>query len=182
MRGAAGAPPHVKRPRLRHATYALVAGMLLGWLLLLRPTALGGPASYVFVTGVSMEPTLRTGDLVVLHEADAYAPGDVVAFRVPEGQPGEGALVIHRIVGGSADTGFVMQGDNVRAPDDWHPAGSDVVGRQWFHVPGAGTVVAWIRQPAVFASLMAGAVVFFVVLGGGGSAPVRRRPAEIAHD
>lgn len=159
-----------------------MAGLLLGWLIVLRPTALGGPASYVFVTGVSMEPALETGDLVVLHQADAYAPGDIVAFRVPEGEPGGGALVIHRIVGGSSESGFVMQGDNVPVPDDWRPVGRDIIGRQWFHVPGAGTIVAWIRQPAAFASLMAGVVVFVIVLGGGRPAVARRRLPEPAHD
>jgi signal peptidase I len=159
-----------------------MAGLMLGWLVLLRPTALGGPASYVFVTGVSMEPALQTGDLVVLHGADAYAAGDVVAFRVPEGEPGGGALVIHRIVGGSAESGFVMQGDNVPVPDDWRPIARDIIGRQWFHVTGAGTLVAWIRQPVAFASLMAGAVVFFIILGGGRPAGARRRAPELAHD
>ena len=58
---------------------------------------LGGPASYVIVSGHSMEPTLYTGDLVVVHQRDEYSVGDMVAFEI-EG----GSQVIHRIVGGSA--------------------------------------------------------------------------------
>jgi hypothetical protein len=34
-------------------------------------------------------------------------------------------------------------------------------------VSGAGRVVAWLRQPGVFAPLVAGLVVFFILLGGG---------------
>jgi signal peptidase I len=150
---------------LRHIGLLLTIAAMAAWFVVLRPTALGGPASYIFVSGVSMQPTLESGDLVVLQHAEAYAVGDVVAFEIAEG-PGAGSLVIHRIVGGSADEGFVMQGDNKPAPDEWHPTEDQVAGRLWLHLPAAGSAVAWLRQPAVFASLLAGLVVFFIVLGG----------------
>jgi signal peptidase len=158
---------------------ALTFAVVAVWAVVLRPTALGGPASYIFVSGVSMEPTLETGDLVVLQASDDYATGDIIAFRVPDGSPGAGSLVIHRIVGGSPDVGFVMQGDNKPAPDEWRPTGDLVAGRIWLHVPGAGAIVAWLRQPAVFASLAAGLVVFLIVLGGASARPPR---AEIPAD
>ncbi len=144
-----------------------IACLVIVWFLVLRPTALGGPASYIFVSGSSMLPTLETGDLVLLQHADDYAEGDIIAFQVPEGSPGAGSLVIHRIVGGNGEDGFVMQGDNKPAPDDWRPTQDLVEGRLWLHVSGAGRVVAWLRQPGVFAPLVAGLVVFFILLGGG---------------
>jgi signal peptidase len=167
--------------RTRHLGLLLVAIGLAAWFVALRPTALGGPASYIFVSGTSMEPTLATGDLVVLQRGDRYAIGDIIAFEVPDGQPGAGALVIHRIVGGSADEGFVMRGDNKPAPDEWRPTEDRVAGRLWLRVPGAGAAVATLRQPAVFASVLAGLVVFFIVLGGG-ERPQRREPASGAVD
>ena len=154
---------------------ALVVALAAAWAVTLRPTSLGGPASYVFVSGVSMLPTLESGDLVVLHEAERYAPGDVIAFRVPEGAPGAGALVIHRIVGGSAAEGFVMRGDNKSVADEWRPDADDVAGRLTVRLPGAGTVLAWLRQPGVFAPLLAGLAVAFVMLGGG-ERPKRKQP------
>lgn len=163
----------------RHTlTFVIGLAALAAWFVLLRPTALGGPASYIFVSGVSMQPTLETGDLVLLREADAYAAGDIVAFRTPEDGPGGGALVIHRIVGGDATSGFVMQGDNKSAPDEWRPTPDDIAGRLWVRLPGMGPVVAWVQQPTVFASLMAGLVVFFVMLGGGTGRPARRPSPE----
>lgn len=151
----------------RHLGALLVVALVAAWFVTLRPTALGGPASYIFVSGVSMQPTLETGDLVILQESDAYANGDVVAFEIPEGAPGAGSLVIHRIIGGSGDDGFVMKGDNKAAPDDWRPTTDQIHGRLWIHLSGAGTAVAWLRQPGVFASLLAGLVVFLILLGGG---------------
>jgi signal peptidase I len=165
---------------LRHIGLLLTIAAIAAWFVVLRPTALGGPASYIFVSGESMEPTLETGDLVVLQHADDYAVGDVIAFEIPEGSPGAGALVIHRIIGGSADAGFVMQGDNKRAPDEWQPTEDLVAGRLWVHIPGAGNAVAWLKQPAIFGSAAAALVVFFIVLGGDDKKPQRRR--EVAVD
>jgi signal peptidase len=152
--------------KLSHVVTVLAFAALAAWAIFLRPTALGGSASYIFVNGVSMEPTLVTGDLVVLQREDEYGPGDIVAYHVPEGQPGAGALVIHRIIGGSATHGFVVQGDNKPAPDDWHPTPDLIEGAMWLRAPGVGAVIAWLRTPTVFAPLAAGITVFFVLLSG----------------
>ena len=83
------------------------------WLLLFRPTYLGGPATYVIVNGKSMEPTFYTGDLAMVRQQDSYAVGDIVAFEVESSEGyrvADGGIVIHRIISGSAPEGFVMQG------------------------------------------------------------------------
>ncbi|HSL33972.1 MAG TPA: signal peptidase I [Candidatus Limnocylindrales bacterium] len=164
-------------PRLRDVPLFFGVAVLAAWFVLLRPTSLGGPAGYLWVNGTSMEPTLASGDLVVVRQQGAYGPGDIVGFRVPDGEPGAGALVIHRIVGGSASDGFVTQGDNKPRPDEWRPTGADVVGAQWFVLPGAGPAITFVRQPAVFAALAAAAVVFLVMAGG--TNDVRRRAVGV---
>jgi signal peptidase len=140
--------------------------MVLAWLVFLRPVWLGGPAGYAVVSGRSMQPTLHVGDLVLTHKQGAYAAGDVVVFRVPEGEPGAGGKVIHRIVGGSADEGFVVQGDNKNAPDIWHPTKHDIVGKMWFSVPRAGYILAFLHGPLQLAGLASGFAVFLVLTGG----------------
>lgn len=140
--------------------------MLLGWFLLFRPTVLGGPASYVIVSGQSMAPTLQGSDLAVLQKRSDYRPGDIIAFRVPEGQPGEGFLVVHRIVGGSAEDGFVMQGDNKEQSDLWRPNADDIEGRMWFSVPGGGRLLVRLLEPLTV-GLLAGGLGMLTVLGGG---------------
>jgi len=129
---------------------SLLVAMCLTWVLLLRPGFLGGPASYIMVSGVSMEPTLRSGDLVVVRKQESYTTGDLVAFDV------KGGVVIHRIVGGSAEEGFVVQGDNKRRPDSWRPRAEQVRGSMWFRAPGGGRAIAFLRQPLVLAALLAG--------------------------
>ena len=113
----------------------VAAGIL--WAAELRPERLGGTTDYVMVQGVSMLPTYRSGDLVLVRPAAGYGVGDIVAYRVPAGEVGAGLTVIHRIVGGSAARGFITKGDNNADVDDWHPKGSDVEGAPWF-VPETG--------------------------------------------
>jgi signal peptidase I len=126
-----------------------------------------------------MLPTLKTGDFVVVQKEDHYEEGEILAYRVPHGEPGAGAIVIHRLIGGSPDAGFVLQGDNKPAPDDWHPTRANVVGKLWFAIPGAGKYLQLLRNPTLFAPLAAGIVVFLILLGGGSSGKHRpeRRPA-----
>jgi signal peptidase I len=122
----------------------------LAWLLLLRPAALGGPASYIIVSGTSMQPTLESGDLVVVRRQRAYATGDVVAFRTAQGN------VIHRIIGGSPAEGYLLQGDNRNHVDDWRPGVDDVLGRQWLHLPTGGKALLMLQQPYFMAALAGG--------------------------
>jgi signal peptidase len=135
----------------------LLFGVLaIAWFVLLRPVALGGPASYVIVSGVSMEPRLHTGDLVIAHAEATYAVGDVVAYHIPPGYPAAGTLVIHRIVGGSPDRGFVVRGDNKDTADPWRPTPANVVGREWIAFPGSGRLFLALRTPAVLGLLVGG--------------------------
>ena len=94
--------------RARYLITVASVALVVTWFFLLRPAFLGGPASYVMVSGVSMEPTLYSGDLAVVRKQGSYGTGDIVAFIVAEGEPGEKAIVIHRIVGGTAEAGFLM--------------------------------------------------------------------------
>jgi signal peptidase I len=137
--------------------------LAIGWAVFLRPTALGGPATYVVVSGTSMEPTLHSGDLVVLRAVDHYDTGDVVTYHVPVGSPGAGDLVIHRITGGDADTGFTTRGDNRDRADDWTPTATEIGGRSWFMVPAAGRWLAHLANPALLAAVLGGLTAALVV-------------------
>lgn len=139
------------------------AGILVAWVVLLRPASLGGQATWIVVRGSSMLPTYRTGDLVIVRAGSDYRVGDVVAYRVPAGEIGAGHVVIHRLTAGDPTAGFVVQGDNNGAPDPWRPRASDVVGRAWITVPGGGRLFSWIHQPAVIGGLAAALVVMVIV-------------------
>ncbi len=175
-------PPRARRreDRLLHRTrrlYRVLAPWMavasaLVWFVALRPVALGGPAGYVVVAGTSMQPLYRTGDLVITWRADSYRSGDVVAFGVPDST----ATVIHRIVGGDAEAGYVLRGDNKPEDDLWRPTPEDVVGKAVVHVPYVGTAATLLRSQTTLAAL-AGVFAFMAVTtpGRGDSASGSRK-------
>ena len=132
---------------------AIGIALAAAWAVTLRPTTLGGPATYVVVRGDSMLPDFHSGDLVVLQTASRYGTGDVVGYRVPDGEIGAGHVVVHRIV----------EGDNNPAPDPWVPRARDIAGKVWLLVPGLGTVIVVAHQPVVAGALAVSLLVMWVV-------------------
>jgi signal peptidase I len=152
---------------LRALSLLVCACLAAAWFVFLRPQSFGGPAAYVLTAGTSMRPTLSDGDLVVLRRASRYRKGEIIAYRVPAGDPAAGSRVIHRIVGGSARGGYVVQGDNKRFPDPWHPKPGNIVGAEWFTIPQVGTLFWLLRSPLTLASVAAGVVFAALALGPG---------------
>lgn len=148
---------------LRVGSLGLVVAIVAFWVAILRPVSLGGPTGYTIVSGRSMEPTLRNGDLVVTFRQGSYAVGDVVVYEIPASEPGAGVQVIHRVVGGSEVAGFVVQGDNKDGVDPWRPQVGDVVGEVRLTMPRAGLVLLFLRTPLGFA-ILAGLTTLFVAL------------------
>jgi signal peptidase I len=113
-----------------------------------------------------MVPSIQNGDLAVVRASDSYRVGDIIAYHPTDAQSTPHALVIHRIVGGSAQEGFLTQGDNRSSEDPWRPRPDHIVGSTWFILPGVGNYVARLREPLVIAPLAAGLTVFLVMWGG----------------
>ncbi len=164
---------------------ALTILAVLFWVQYLRPQSLGGRAGYVLVSGKSMLPRYHTGDLVLVERQPSYHVGELIAYRVPKGDPMAGAQVIHRIIGGDAQHGFGVKGDNRTAPDVWRPKPGDIVGAKALRIPDAIVILQFLRSP-MFLALLAGAFVFVRVLlpsddedkqNEAGEAPAEMRPA-----
>ncbi|HKG57825.1 MAG TPA: signal peptidase I [Candidatus Limnocylindrales bacterium] len=152
-------------PRARRvAGIVAFAAFLAVWIVVLRPQAIGGPALYIVVRGSSMLPTYENGDLVVVQAAPLYDVGDVVAYRVPDGEIGEGHVIVHRLTGADEGSGFLVTGDNNNAPDPWRPKAIDIAGKAWVSVHGVGRLVAFIHQPVVAGALGAALAVSIVLL------------------
>lgn len=164
--------PRPLRPmkKILHTAPSAVAGLLLvgaAWLLL-APAELGGATRYAVVEGVSMEPGLSRGDLVLVRGGSESEVGDAVLYR----DPTLGVRVLHRVI--AKENGrLVLKGDANDFVDDARPRPSDVVGSYWFSIPRAGSVLAWLQHP-VHAALLAFALTL-VALAGGGAA---RTPTE----
>lgn len=140
---------------------------------------MGSHLGITIVVGNSMEPALESGDLVVTRKQPNYAISDVIVYRIPAGEPGEGARVIHRITGGTAD-GFETAGDHREGVDLWRPSVDDVVGSPVLTIPGGGLAILWLRSPLVLGALVAAAAFWFALTLPASDLPPKppERPAD----
>lgn len=129
------------------------------------PSQLGGRASYVITDGISMLPNFRANGLVIAQAGHDYQVGQVVAYHNRQ----LGAVVMHRIVARQGDR-YVFKGDNNDFRDSYHPTESELVGKEWVYLPGFGRYLLMLREPQVFA-----AVVALIALVSFGNAPPKRR-------
>lgn len=136
--------------------------ILVVWMIMVRPVALGGDTVYVVVSGQSMYPTYESGQLVVGRKQKQYRVGDVVAYGIPKGEVGHGAKVIHRIIEARRDGTYRTQGDNRDFPDMWRPSAKDIDGKIVMEVPYSQHVVPRIRNVWV-AAFLAAAYAFLMV-------------------
>lgn len=126
----------------------LVGALVVGWFL--WPSSLGGCTTLTIVSGESMEPTYYTGDLVV-SRCGPVEVGDVIVYNPPDVG---GARVIHRIVDGNAEDGWVVQGDNNDFLDPWNPKAEQILGSAVLHVPYVGRFAAILLSPLTWVSLL----------------------------
>jgi signal peptidase I len=134
----------------------------------LAPGKLGGSHEYAVIDGISMNPKLHAGDLVLLHPAASYAVGDVVGYHNRQ----LGRLVLHRIVGMTGDR-YVFKGDNNSFLDSYHPTRDELVGRLSVSVPTIGGLFTWLHAPHHAAITVA--IVAFLLLASGGAGVARHR-------
>jgi signal peptidase I len=106
------------------------------------PTLIGGRASYVVVSGNSMEPGFHRGDLVIVQATSIYEVGDIVTYRNAE----LNAFVIHRIIAIEQDH-YVFKGDNNSWIDTYRPTRNELIGKLWIHIPKLGKAMEWLRLP-----------------------------------
>ncbi len=124
------APGHAPRSGVLRALSSILGVLIiLGTAWLLWPVSLGGRAQFIIVQGTSMEPMYHSGDLLYARKSVNYAPGDVAVYTIPEGDPGSGALVVHRIVSEDAAGRYRFKGDNRESLDDAQPSQSYIVAK-----------------------------------------------------
>lgn len=140
----------------------------LGWFYL-APTQIGGSTSYMITHGISMEPLLHTGDLVLVRPASSYHVGEVVAYHSTLLH----TVVLHRIIS-IHDGHYTFKGENNDFIDPTHPTRALLVGRMWLHIKHGGEVLDWLHKPWVAAGLTGG-VAMLLLFGGDRQRRRRRR-------
>lgn len=148
--------------------YLSLLGTVLIWIIVaidgwyLWPTQLGGDTSIVVVSGASMEPTYVSGDLVIARTMEPSV-GDVIVYA-PAGFGG--SQIVHRIIGGSADEGWRMQGDNNDFVDPFTPKADEVKGVVLVHYSTFGRVTVLLLNPMVWAFVLLAAMILMLWYSG----------------
>lgn len=97
------------------------------------------------ITGPSMEPELKAGDLVIVKEvpAEAIAVGDVIRYRY------DNVYVLHRVIEIHDEDGaitFVTKGDNNNAIDPDPVRAEQLEGRAVLTIPKVGLLSVGLRR------------------------------------
>ena len=124
--------------------------------ILLIASAFPIPGSYkvMIVQSGSMEPTIKTGAIVVVKPSPEYKVGQIVTFK-SEGSNKK--TVTHRIVemkdkGGAI--AFVTKGDANNGTDQREIAQKEIIGEMLFSVPYLGYAIAAAKTPYGFMAMI----------------------------
>lgn len=105
----------------------------------------GGYSALIVLSG-SMEPTIMTGEVIVIHAEPEYKLRDILTYR-------DGSiLVTHRIVNVTDDT-YTTRGD-ANNTDDPPIKKSQAVGKTIFHIPYLGKAILFVQSPIGLASVL----------------------------
>lgn len=106
-------------------------------------SATGVVKARVVLTG-SMAPTINPGDVVLLASPSRLAPelGEVATYTARRFSGESVGLFTHRIIGGDAESGFIMKGDANAAPDVQRPKIADISGVVFFVIPFIGYLLS----------------------------------------
>jgi signal peptidase len=154
--------------------YVVSIGIVLGAILFVTDNnpqkSLFGYRYYTVLTG-SMEPTLSTGDIVIVKMANASEidVGDIITFNPSSDSD---AYLTHRVTQkledyeGSGVTCFKTQGDSNSAEDAFLIDSSKVIGTVTFSIPKLGYVVRFVQLKWYFVlAFVVLLIVFFKLVG-----------------
>jgi signal peptidase I len=130
-----------------HRAGLAVLAVLIIFILLLSVGPKFLPYQTYFVRSGSMEPTIGTGDMIVLTETDAddLGVGDVITFERPDKQ---GTMVTHRIdevKTGDNGRSFITKGDANSDVDGWEVPATGNGWKYSFRIPNIGYALGYLQ-------------------------------------
>jgi signal peptidase len=159
--------PHGWRRTFRGIIDAFLLLVIVSALVLFLVPELMG-AHLLVVVGRSMEPTVPMGSIVVSFpetNPDHISVGDVITFTA-EGPGVEAVLITHRVVE-VVDRGampwFRTKGDAAEVPDQVLVTPDHLIGRLWFSLPLVGYLVAFLRTPLGYMTIVGFPTSMFIV-------------------
>lgn len=112
-----------------------------------------GNYKIMVVQSGSMEPTIKTGAVIVVKPADNYQIDDVITFAGKD----EKKTTTHRIIGTEdidEKKNFVTKGDANNAEDSSRVVQENIIGKVLFSIPYIGYAVVEAKKPMGFALLI----------------------------
>ena len=106
-------------------------------------SATGYIKARIVLTG-SMLPSIAPGDIIVTGSPDRIVPevDKVITYQARRFDGSPVGIFSHRIIGGSAEAGWLVKGDSNPSPDVQQPKGADVLGVLIFTVPFLGKILS----------------------------------------
>jgi signal peptidase len=132
----------------------MMAVLSLGALLIVSLLPIAGNVKIKIVKSGSMEPTIRTGAIVVDKPETTYQVGDVVTFGADTKTQIPTTHRILAISGEGAGALLTTKGDANNAQDPVQTPVSAVHGKVLFSVPYLGYILNFARQPLGFVLLI----------------------------
>lgn len=131
--------------RILNAISWLFLGVFVATLILTAVSnlnLLGGYRSLIVQSG-SMEPTIMTGDVIIIAKANDYLKNDVITFKDEEN-----SVTTHRIYALSEDNQKIYEtkGDANRAEDDAKVLFEQIMGKVILVIPRLGYFLFFIRS------------------------------------
>jgi signal peptidase len=131
-----------------YAVFAVI--VLAAALLIVSSFPLKGNIKLLVVESGSMQPTIKTGSVIIVKPVSHYTIGDIISFGpVTKVSP----AITHRIVEMRLQTGqpvYQTRGDANNAPDIHEVPERDVLGKVVFKVPYVGYFINLLKQPFGF--------------------------------
>lgn len=146
--------------------WSIVSSLLLAVIILLFLITLSSNGNFVrgyktfLIQSGSMEPSIMTGDIVIVQENSNYMMGEVVTFINKEGR-----TVTHRIAGttgADSSTQFKTKGDANRSSDEDTVSLNNILGKVIFVVPKIGFLVAFTKTIPGFIVLIIFPALFII--------------------
>ena len=104
----------------------------------------------------SMEPSIMTGDVVVIQSQGTYFINDVISFHTSSSDNSQSRIVTHRIV--AVDQGkinkYSTKGDANRTGDEDIISDQQIIGKVVLVIPKLGYFVAFSKSPRGLIFLM----------------------------
>lgn len=119
-------------------------------LLIVSVLPITGNIKFLTVLSGSMEPTIKTGSIVLVKPTSEYKIGDVITFgpTTKTTPPTTHRIVEIKVVGGQPV--YTTKGDANNSADTREIQKSDVIGKVMIRVPYLGYVIDFVRKPIGF--------------------------------